>query len=69
MAFMAFGQGPRNCVGSRFALMQIKLCLTRILQQYYILPSEKTEKEFIIRETLVIIPNSIYIKLEKRKKT
>jgi len=65
---MIFGQGPRNCVGSRFDLMEIKLSLTRLIQQYYILPTENTQKEFIIRETLILIPNTIYIKLQKREK-
>lgn len=66
VSFMSFGQGPRNCVGLRFALMEIKLCLTHLLQQYQILPTEKTEQEFNIRETLVITPSALFIKLQKR---
>jgi hypothetical protein len=44
--------------------MKVKLCLTRLLRQYTILTSEKTEQEFNIR---VIAPNAVYIKLHQRK--
>jgi cytochrome P450 len=65
MAFMAFGEGPRNCIGLRFALMEIKLCLIRLLHQYQILSTDKTEQQFNIRETLVIAPSALFIKLRK----
>jgi cytochrome P450 len=32
--FMSFGQGPRNCVGMRFAYLQMKLALVHIINNY-----------------------------------
>ncbi|GIY20843.1 cytochrome P450 3A29 [Caerostris darwini] len=45
MAFQAFGQGPRNCVGMRFAYMEAKLALARLLSKYKFKACAKTDKE------------------------
>ncbi len=33
MAFMAFGVGPRNCIGMKFALMELKIGMNKIIQE------------------------------------
>lgn len=32
--YIPFGAGPRNCVGTRFAYQEIKLCLARVVPKY-----------------------------------
>ena len=63
---MPFGIGPRNCVGMRFALMELKVCLIRLLREYHIMAGDKIEEGFRREERLVIQPDAIFVKLEKR---
>ncbi|KAJ8714393.1 hypothetical protein PYW07_002618 [Mythimna separata] len=37
--YMPFGDGPRYCIGKRFALIQMKCCLVRVLQHIRISPA------------------------------
>lgn len=32
--YLPFGQGPRNCVGMRFAYQEIKLCIAKIIGEF-----------------------------------
>ncbi|KAG4068765.1 hypothetical protein HA402_002456 [Bradysia odoriphaga] len=34
--FMPFGEGPRNCIGSRFGLMQAKVAIVKLIENYKI---------------------------------
>ncbi|GFS94156.1 cytochrome P450 3A24 [Nephila pilipes] len=47
MAFQAFGAGPRNCVGMRFAFMEAKLALAKLLSKYKFKACSETDKEKI----------------------
>ena len=43
-AFHAFGQGPRNCIGMRFAMIQMKMVLVHMIKHFKVLECEKTPK-------------------------
>ncbi|UJR34777.1 hypothetical protein I4U23_027556 [Adineta vaga] len=66
MAHLAFGAGPRICIGMRFALIEVKILLTRLLRDYNILPGEHLESKFTIHDRTAITPGEIWIKLAKR---
>ncbi|XP_063127926.1 cytochrome P450 3A11-like isoform X7 [Rattus norvegicus] len=41
--YLPFGNGPRNCIGMRFALMNMKLALTKVLQNFSFQLCEETQ--------------------------
>ena len=47
--FLPFGAGPRNCIGMRFALLEIKIALIRILTEYKFVQSPETQVPLIIQ--------------------
>ena len=47
-AFIAFGQGPRGCIGMRFALLEAKYALATIIKNYNLSPSAKTVEPVVV---------------------
>ncbi|UYV82544.1 CYP3A4 [Cordylochernes scorpioides] len=41
--YLPFGAGPRNCLAERFALLEVKLCLAKVIQklQFHRVPETK----------------------------
>ncbi|UYV82542.1 CYP3A4 [Cordylochernes scorpioides] len=41
--YLPFGAGPRNCIAERFALLEVKLCLAKVIQklQFHRVPETK----------------------------
>ena len=44
--FLAFGQGPRNCLGMRFALLEAKAGIVALLRRFRMVATDKTVKSF-----------------------
>ncbi|KAF5279692.1 hypothetical protein FQA39_LY18241 [Lamprigera yunnana] len=42
-SYMPFGSGPRNCIASRFALMENKTLIFHLLSKFDIIPIKKTQ--------------------------
>ncbi|CAL1289564.1 unnamed protein product [Larinioides sclopetarius] len=66
-AFMPFGAGPRNCVGMRFALMEVKVCLAYVIANFKIMrcPETKVPLEFHLGPGL-LISKHLVLKFEER---
>ncbi|XP_067216694.1 probable cytochrome P450 6a17 isoform X2 [Linepithema humile] len=64
MYFLPFGHGPRNCIGERFGILQTKISLITIVENYKIDTCENTQivhnKEIIVQQTA-----RMYLKLTK----
>jgi cytochrome P450 family 3 subfamily A len=46
-SYMAFGTGPRNCIGMRFAMEELKMALCSLVQKFRFFPVEETPVQFI----------------------
>lgn len=42
LTFLAFGEGPRGCIGERFGMLQVKIALVKLLTNFELEVCEKT---------------------------
>lgn len=54
-AFMAFGDGPRNCIGKRFGMVQAKLGMASLLKNLRFTLSEKVELPLTFRSDSFVL--------------
>ncbi|XP_077269209.1 putative cytochrome P450 6a14 isoform X2 [Temnothorax americanus] len=67
MVYLPFGDGQRNCIGSRFAVYQTKLGLIKILRNYKVEPCEKTQVPYVVndKDFLLAPKDGIYLRIYK----
>ncbi|XP_037941484.1 probable cytochrome P450 6a13 [Teleopsis dalmanni] len=67
MAYLAFGRGPRNCIGSRFGKMEVLAGLCLLLKNFKFSPTKKTQIpiKFSMFKLLRASEEGVYLKVEK----
>lgn len=69
MAYLPFGAGPRNCIGMRFAQMELKLALVRVLQRFrlgFVEGESEEELELVDEALTTTAKNGVRIGLRRR---
>lgn len=69
MTSLIFGEGPRSCVGIRFAMMEMKICLGILLNNFEISFCPKTIKsiKFDVKHPMLCTEEDIFLKFHPIK--
>lgn len=66
-AYLPFGQGPRNCVGMRLAMLELKMAIAAILQKFTPVPCSKTVYPFNLNKIQARADDGVWVRMETRK--
>lgn len=64
--YIPFSAGTRNCIGQRFAMLEMKAALIKLIGNYRILPGESLKKLRIMTDLVVRPEKGVPIRLEER---
>ena len=66
--FLGFGQGPRACIGMRFALLEAKVAMMSVLSKYSFIYSEKNPETLVLdpQSQLGYVKEGLFAKVERR---
>ncbi|KAF5285366.1 hypothetical protein FQR65_LT13256 [Abscondita terminalis] len=66
--FLAFGMGPKNCLGARLGILEIKILLCAVLRAFEIVPVSKTQIPLVINNNPIFlgVEGDLFLGLKKR---
>ncbi|CAH1392175.1 unnamed protein product [Nezara viridula] len=65
--YLPFGDGPRICIGKRFALVEIKIVMARLLERYSFEPSSLNKEPIELNPWINVLcaKNGLFVKIQK----
>lgn len=66
-AFIAFSAGKRNCIGQRFAMLELKMVFSKLIENFTIHPVTMREDVVFISDLVLRSKNSINVTFELRE--
>ncbi|KAJ3121900.1 Cytochrome P450 3A4 [Nowakowskiella sp. JEL0407] len=65
-SFLPFGDGPMNCIGQKVALIEIKITMIRLLQEFKIRHSPKQGPVVLINTVTSGLKHGLIVEIEKK---
>ncbi|CAH0717323.1 unnamed protein product, partial [Brenthis ino] len=66
--WLAFSAGPRNCIGQKFAMMEMKVTIASIIKNFVVLPSKFEEEPLLCAELILRPRDEVTLRLKPREK-
>ncbi|KAJ9518522.1 hypothetical protein QJQ45_018571 [Haematococcus lacustris] len=66
-SYLPFGGGPRNCVGTGFAMMEAILVIASLLQRYELAPVTRDAPFPLPKPLITLRPSSVQLRLKARQ--
>ncbi|KAI4461118.1 cytochrome p450 family 4 [Holotrichia oblita] len=65
-SYVPFSAGARNCIGQRFALLEVKASLVKIMKKFILLPVEPEHNLQLAANTILKSLNGVPIRVKRR---
>ena len=66
-SFIPFSAGPRNCIGQKFAMNEVKIVIAKIIRNFYLKSIDPRDKLVIVGEMILRSINGLKISFVQRK--
>ncbi|KAJ8943365.1 hypothetical protein NQ318_002598 [Aromia moschata] len=67
-SYIPFSAGPRNCIGQKFAMLELKSTISKVIRHFKLLPAVPEHVLQLSPETITISSNGVRILLRRRER-
>ncbi|KAJ2949959.1 hypothetical protein O0L34_g11282 [Tuta absoluta] len=66
-AYLPFSAGPRNCIGQKFAMLEMKTVMSGLLRRFRLEPVTRADQVMLVSDLVLRSKNPLYVRFRPRK--